>query len=368
MLLLDFDRLKKARERSASDGTLKPTLEMVRADIAQLTKRAPRSVLDKELAPPSGNKHDYYSFGPYWWPDPNSPNGLPYIRRDGEVNSAVERTDFATFRDTIRNVDLLAMYGFYTGDETASSAVARQLRVWFLDEATRMNPHLEYAQAIPGICDGRGIGLIDTAKLCLLPDVTELLRASGSLALADESALLAWLETYLDWMLTSEHGKAEAREHNNHGTWYDAQIATFALATKRLDIAREVLENVPSRRFATHIAPDGSQPHELTRTNSFGYSCYNLEGMFHLARLGEHVGLDLWSWEGENGATLRKALEFLAPYADAAREWPYPQIVPRDCTLLHALLRRAPFAFGDVPVDLHSSDIAAARLQLLWPA
>ena len=33
----------------------------------------------------SGGKHDYFSEGDYWWPDPQHPDG-PYIQRDGLSN------------------------------------------------------------------------------------------------------------------------------------------------------------------------------------------------------------------------------------------------------------------------------------------
>src|SRR5262249_43267467 len=33
----------------------------------------------------AGGKHDYFSEGDYWWPDPKNPDG-PYIQRDGLSN------------------------------------------------------------------------------------------------------------------------------------------------------------------------------------------------------------------------------------------------------------------------------------------
>lgn len=42
--------------------------------------------MDKTLVAASGNKHDYYSFPPYWWPNPDTQDGLPYIRKDGQTN------------------------------------------------------------------------------------------------------------------------------------------------------------------------------------------------------------------------------------------------------------------------------------------
>ncbi len=47
------------------------------------------SVMQKTQLPPSGNKHDYMSQGPYWWPDPSKPDGKPYIRKDGQRNPEI---------------------------------------------------------------------------------------------------------------------------------------------------------------------------------------------------------------------------------------------------------------------------------------
>ncbi len=44
--------------------------------------------MDKSLLAASGDKHDYYSFPPYWWPDPSKKDGMPYLRKDGETNPA----------------------------------------------------------------------------------------------------------------------------------------------------------------------------------------------------------------------------------------------------------------------------------------
>ena len=33
----------------------------------------------------AGGKHDFFSEGDYWWPDPRNPDG-PYIQRDGMTN------------------------------------------------------------------------------------------------------------------------------------------------------------------------------------------------------------------------------------------------------------------------------------------
>ena len=51
------------------------------------------TVMDKPMTPPSGDKHDYMSMGRYWWPNPATADGLPYIRKDGVVNPEIDKLD-----------------------------------------------------------------------------------------------------------------------------------------------------------------------------------------------------------------------------------------------------------------------------------
>lgn len=235
-----------------------------------------------------------------------------------------------------------------------------------------MNPRLEYGQSIPGVCEGRGIGIIDTVSLRFLPDSLEMLKSSLAWTDADDAKLRQWMSDYLDWLLHSAHGIEEGGTRNNHGTWYDVQVALLALATGHDEIAQNILRNVPAKRLAKHLEVDGGQPHELARTRSFSYSCYNLLGLFDLATLAEKCDLDLWRWRGENGATLQRALEFLAPYADEKSIWPREQVVADNRSKLLELLRRGAVRFPDANWRLaiegaEGTSAKAAQLQLTFP-
>lgn len=345
----------------------------------------PFSVTHKSTLPPSGDKHDYMSVGPYWWPDPAKSDGLPYIRRDGEVNPdfSSAKYDHAEFDELTATVHDLALAWQITAEPRYARRAADLLRIWFLDPATRMNPHLLYGQSIPGVCAGRGIGLIDTQRLIRLLDDLALIAAE--LPQSEINSLRAWMTQFLDWMLTHEFGKAERREHNNHGTWCDVQLAGYALFIGRLDLAREVITQAPERRIFRHIDPDGRQPYELARTRSLSYSCYNLEGLFALAWMGRHLGIDLWNARSSDGRCLRAAIDFLARYADASRAWPYPQIskegVADNPALgatarepLYALLLQAAAAWQDPSYLSHASKLLDGRsanprhvaARLLW--
>lgn len=183
-----------------------------------------------------------------------------------------------------------------------------------------------------------------------------------------------WFSAYLEWLLTSDHGRGESQKANNHGTWYEVQVASFALFVNRPDLAREVLEGAASWRVASQIDPDGSQPHELARTRSLGYSVMNLRGMLLLARLGEEVGVDLWRFETQDGRSIRRALDWLAPYADPQREWPHPQITSLEGARsgLLPVLRKAARAYPEAGYEewiekLPRESVLTHRVQLHYP-
>jgi len=342
VFLLDGDYLAEVRQRlQQAPDEFAAFVEALRDKADADLNAGPWSVMDKRHVPPSGDKHDYFSVGPYWWPDPAKPDGLPYIRRDGEVNPERHQYDNVGLKNTVSAVEDLALAWYLTGETRYAQRAALLLRTWFLDADTKMNPHLQYGQAIPGRTQGRGIGIIDTAQLVYLVDAVGLLQSSSAWSASDHSRLQAWFRDYLHWLLTSSHGKDEADTKNNHAVWYDVQVASFALFVGDEETARRVLTQVGPRRIATQIEPDGRMPLELARTKSFGYTHMNLRGFLHLARLAEHVGVDLWTYRSQDGRSLEAALDWLEPYVAGREKWKYPQIAAFDASEAGLLYRRA---------------------------
>lgn len=354
-----------------------PAMNALIKQADQALKMSPVSVMDKKAKPPSGNMHDYMSVGPYWWPDPTKPDGLPYIRKDGEINPtrSDDQTDNGAFKRVQSAVPTLLLAYHETGREEYAEHAAKLLRVWFLDPATKMNPNLNYGQAIPGITEGRGIGIIDTAGLLEVTQDLPWLAKSSSWSKADEDEMKSWMREYLKWLQTSKNGKEEEAAKNNHGTWYDVQLMALAEYTGQNDLARKVAEEAKSKRIASEIEPDGKMPLDLARTNSLGYTTMNTRAFFNLADLAKKVGVDLWNYKTKDGRGLRAAIDFLAPYADPEKQWPYEQIsgVKLSARMdIAMLLQRAAIAYKDPRYEamlqkLPADEVQSNRMQILWP-
>jgi hypothetical protein len=346
LLLLDRDHVTDvARRIRRQDPALKNAIDALDDQARNALTFAPVSVIYKTATPPSGDKHDYMSQAPYWWPDPSKPNGRPYVRRDGERNPEISRLpDRDNLGRVVSAVSTLGLAYYLTAREEYATHAARLVRVWFLDPETRMNPHLNFAQGIPGINDGRGIGIIETRGLPEMLDGVSLIDGSAAWRSADRAGLHAWMTAYLRWLTESQYGLDESRNGNNHETWYDVQVAGLALFTGRDDLARKTLEGVRTR-IARQIEPDGRQPRELERTRSWDYSIFNLRAFFDLATMAKRTRIDLWRYESADGRSLRRAFDYLVPYAAGDRKWTNPQITPFRPAELHPLLRRAAAAW-----------------------
>jgi Alginate lyase len=302
-------------------------LDAVRSEADQALHAGPFSVMDKKETPPSGSKHDYMSLATYWWPNPATKNGLPYIRHDGETNPQTrDFPDHREINELIVAVHSLGLGYYFTGNEAYASHAVLLLRAWFLDPATRMNPNLNYAQAVLGVNTGRGTGLIDDHQMPLLLDGLTLLSRSPELTPQDKAGLRNWFTVYLQWLQTSRNGHDESDAKNNHGSWFDQQIVGIALYLGDRELARKICETAKTRRIALQIEPDGSEPLELARTKSFSYSAFNLDALCRLAEEAQRAGVDLWGYKSPDGGSIRAALDFLLPYAQGTKKWTHKAI------------------------------------------
>jgi len=349
VFVLDPQILLAVKQRVvAGDPELKPAYDDLIKDADRALKAGPFTITNKKDTPPSGDVHDYTSLAPYWWPDPSKPDRLPYIRRDGRVNP--ERNKFrdrSTQRDMCEAVTNLALAYCLSGNEAYAEHAVELLRVFFLDEKTKMNPNLNYSQAIKGQNTGRGSGIVETAGWIHLIDAFGMLNSSKAWTEQIDQGLQAWFGEFLDWLLTSESGKDESQSDNNHGTQYDAQVCAYALFLGKSELARQVMEQAKVKRIAVQIEPDGRQPSELARTSSWGYSMINLRNLEYMASLASKVGVDLWNYETPDGRSIRRVLQWHVPFAIGEKKWGYKDIRKFEPELMFASLRRAAIAYQE---------------------
>jgi Alginate lyase len=373
VFVLDFKNLVEAKNRVKSgDPSALPASRKLLRDADHALDGGTFSVVDKELVPPGGDKHDYMSLGPYWWPNPNTANGLPYVLRDGEFNPERDNTsDRKTLDNMVQRVKTLALGYFFTDRDAYAAQAAKLLRVWFVDGATKMNPHLKYAQVIPGRNNVQGTGIIDTHNLPELIDSVALLTGSKAWSEKDRKDLQNWFDAYLAWLVESPEGRAEARAQNNHGSWYDVQVASYALFLERKDLATTVLKDFPAKRIAQQIEPDGRQSRELQRTQAWSYSLFNLQALFDAASLGDKLRLDLWNFKTQDGRSIRKALDWLIPFATGEKKWAYQQISGWQPEKLAPLIRQATLRLRDpsytAALSKLSGRVPDGREYLLYP-
>jgi hypothetical protein len=340
--------LAAARERAVDgDPAMTPILKALRDRADALLNDEPFSIVKNAHPLPAVDPHDYVSLAPYYWPNPDTPNGLPYIRRDGERNPEAREYDARTFSAFSDHVWNLALAGYMTGDERYSRRAALLLRTWFIDRPTRMNPNLDHGQFVKGENVGRGTGIIESNRFLPVLDGVGLLQKSDSWSADDQSKLQDWFRAYLKWLHESPNGLAESRATNNHSTWYDVQDTTYLLFVGDEAAARKVVEAAKTKRIAAQIEPDGRMPRELTRTKSWGYSCFNVKALTTLADLGQRLDVDLWTYRSADGRSIRAALDFLLPFATGQQKWPHQQISRFDSKELLLPLRRAAIALKD---------------------
>jgi hypothetical protein len=364
MMFWNADWLRRAKAERSTNGSQALAAVICNADRA--LQRGPFSVTQKTGFPADRDIHDYYSLAPYWWPDPEKDNGLPYIRRDGQTNPERygDGVDGKRRHEMIQDVTALTLAGYFTEDQRYLDHAARQVRTWFIDPATSMNPNMNHAQFIPGRSTGRSIGIIDSREFVRIIDAALLLHRSSVLDDDELSALKSWFGRFAAWLTESEHGQKEHVAENNHGTFYDLQLATFLWFSGQGKTAREVIAAFSEKRVLEQIDPDGRMPRELARTRPFHYTLFNLQAMVNMALLAARLDMDPLKNDLEAGGRIHSAIAFVS---GDGHDWPldptHPDYMPLyELVLLHetitggddfaALSRQSVNAFGASVIHL----------------
>lgn len=348
------------RLRAQSPAPLITAAEIAKLDHDRILTAANKALAERPItitayhsARTKAGPHDYFSQSDYWWPNPDTKDGLPYIRKDGLSNpDNFNDHRLALIRLSLLVPQLTAAY-LLTKDLKYATHAVDHLRAWFITPATRMNPNLEYAQAVLGLSTGRGTGIIDTLHLVEVARAIRHLKMTTALLPADGDAIQQWFAEYTNWMITSKNGQDEEKSTNNHGTCWVAQVASFAALTGNTEAMSLCRKRYRDYLLPNQLAPDGSLPLELSRTKPYSYSLFDLDILSvvcHIASDDSARGKDnpdnLWRYsisqtfapvKGDKPdttarpisppATYKKAVDFYFPFIADKSKWPFPKDV-----------------------------------------
>jgi hypothetical protein len=317
-----IEMLKQAQASGESAST--QLVERLRQEAEAALGRGPYSVTDKTTLPPSGDRHDYWHPAPYWWPNPETVDGLPYVKKDGHRVPGTElyeatsgQYDRTRLQRLFDETTVLALACTLLGDKRYGAHGARLVRLWFLDPKTRMNPHMRYGQVRLGHNNNEGTshGIIEMKDLYFFLDAVRMLERNGSFTQEDRMVFVDWLRSYLQWLLESPQGERERAARNNHGTLYELQVTAIAAYLCDADVLVEGFRRA-GERMLLQFEEDGRQPYELGRATATHYCCFNLQGWLNLAGLAAKCGPDLWGLSSASGPILKAALKWFLTFYD----------------------------------------------------
>jgi hypothetical protein len=311
-------------------GVPEAALKKLKSDADEILTKPTAKVIDTKLPRPSGDPHDYVSIGPYWWPNPDTPDGLPWVNRDGRVNP--DTTEAVHASSCYSRVHTLALATFYFGDNGYSEYAMRQMYDWFINPETKINPNAKYSQGLPGICEGRSTGLIAFATCYNLFNGIAIFEELGLMDAEILAGVKAWFVEFCDWILTHEYGIGADNSGNNHGSWHDANLICTAVFTGRRALIEKICRTAYWDRILRQITPKGEQPRELARTKGMGYTFFNLNALFIIANVAERYGHpEYWAVDEKRGhCVLRQAVDFIYPYVLNPETFPYSEFYPEN--------------------------------------
>ncbi len=322
--------VQQKAEKANAYSYKKEVAEILRKQVmekaAWALQQQPVTVTAQTSPRSAGGKHDFFSEGDYWWPNPVGIDS-PYIQKDGMTNP----DNFVAHRHAMirlsQVVGALASAYKLTGDEKYVHHALKHCMAWFVDKETMMNPNLLYAQAIKGRFTGRGIGIIDTIHFIEVVQGLMAMLNAKSINQQDIAAIRNWFDQYLQWLTTHKYGKDEMNAENNHGTCWVMQVAAFAKFTGNEQLIKFCSDRYKNILLPNQMAIDGSFPREIRRTKPYGYSIFNLDAMATVCQVLSSEKDNLWDYQTADGKSIKKGIEYLYPFIADKKKWPHKQDV-----------------------------------------
>ncbi|MGO9229021.1 MAG: alginate lyase family protein [Bryobacteraceae bacterium] len=303
------------------------TVDAVRRLRAEADKRlheGPWSVTTDRPVDATLDPHDFYGEAPFWWPDPANP-AAPWVHREGQINPNRSRADKLALDATCDSIFTLGAASFFLDDPRYGRHATHLINAWFLNPKTRMNPNLEYSQAVRGLNEARG-GTIEGRVFIRAVQGMEFLTQSGQWDAREAAATHKWFEDYLRWLTHSKTASDEKSSGNPRASWWTAQVAAIATFLDDKATAQMAFNYYRDSVFPRQIGGDVIAPHEEERARTLTYSAFNAEGMATTCRIAQAQGVDLWGTQGKGGATLATVIAYLAPHLADRKKWDKGQI------------------------------------------
>jgi hypothetical protein len=330
------------------------------------------SVTQKKLLPPSNMKNDYFSQPIYWWPNPDTKDGFPYVKKDGEINPETEsiENDRVKLGSLSKAIEYFSICSFISEKSTFAYKAVNMLETWFIDKGTLMNPHLKFSQTIPGTNEGRSLGVIDGYQFIRIIDSSIMLHYLGYLSDKQLLKIKSWFSDYLDWLLSDPQALKESKKTNNHGLYYDTQVICFSYFIGKIDISKEYIKKIQSSRLNS-VDKDGLIDEELSRTRSFHYLSYTHRAFLDIYEVGKKLNLDIYFYKNKSSSNVKKSIEFQSKFAGKHDLWKFVQIEPFDTQHFFQNLLRVSNRFKNnkffVKSQIYSKDHKDNSHYILYP-
>ncbi len=327
--LLYLPAWEAMRSDVASGNLPDEVQEMIHHHAAQAAEAPVKTLMDRPQGPlrPTDDPHAYASMATYFWPNPDTPDGLPWVARDGEFSPVLDQYDRPLWDYTADTIKMLGEAAYLLNRQDLADRVAAHLSAWMIDPATRMRPDLLHAQFIPGRCTGRWVGVIDFSTR--MPAMLDAVRLVWDRIAEDvQAGVRQWCSDFLDWLVEGPYAPDLVKAPNNHATYYDRLVVYLALWLGRQEVAQTRLARFVSDRLMTQVSDNGEQPRELVRTLSWNYTVMNAIGLLHVAQLAKATGNSPLQVGAPGHDRIRSAVDFLVPYLLGKKEWTWQQIKP----------------------------------------
>ena len=318
--------LEKVKTNYLEEGKFEKEINDLKLLADKAVEESPYTITKYSAPKTDGaSVNDYYSDSPYWWPVDGDPTA-PFLRRDGERNPDT----FMDHKDEVakfyKGIMSMAFYSYFTNNSDYGKKANELLKVFFVDEATKMNPNLKYSQLIRNRTKRRGVGIIDGRRFAALTEAIILLKQNDQLDKKVFEGIKSWYSDLLIWLTTSYYGLDEKQRGNNHGTWWSAQVALSSNLLQNYDQIKLLDEHSKHYLLDNQIDKNARQPLEEARTKSLSYSTFNVTAHSYLNSIFIKNKIDNWNYINKNGATLINVVDYLIPFVVNPSDWEIKQI------------------------------------------